>query len=110
MTPEERLRQLKNELLSALDEGEDAARPVNLDQNKVGRLSRMDALQQQAMQQASQQSLRERLAAVARALQAVETGEYGYCEHCGDAIPAARLEIKPEALLCIDCQKRLESD
>lgn len=110
MTPEERLRQLKNELLSALDEGGDAARPVNLDQNKVGRLSRMDALQQQAMQQASQQSLRERLAAVARALQAVETGEYGYCEHCGDAIPAARLEIKPEALLCIDCQERLESD
>lgn len=109
MTPEERLRQIKNELLSALDEGEVAARPVNLDQNKVGRLSRMDALQQQAMQQASQQSIRARLVAVARALQSLEAGEYGYCESCGEVIPAARLEIKPEALLCIDCQERLES-
>lgn len=108
MTPEERLKQLRLELMTALEEGDAAAQPVGLDQNKVGRLSRMDALQQQAMQQASQAALRKRLSDVARAIEAIGSGDYGYCESCGEEISEKRLDVKPEALLCIQCQGKLE--
>lgn len=108
MSTEIRLKQLQEELRAALADGSEAARPVGLDQNKVGRLSRMDALQQQAMQQASQEALRKRLAEVALALEDLEEGEYGFCVQCGEEISPLRLEVKPEARLCIPCQEIAE--
>ena len=38
-----------------------------------------------------------------RALEKIESGDYGVCEQCGDAIPAGRLEAIPEATLCTRC-------
>ena len=76
---------------------------VALDQQSVGRLSRQDALQSQAMakaQQARRDAERRRLAA---ALARIEAGEYGYCEDCGEAIPAGRLGLDPAATRCVDC-------
>lgn len=76
---------------------------VTLDQQAVGRLSRMDALQNQAMAQATgsrRSAQRQRLLA---ALTRIESGEYGYCEDCGDPIATGRLELDPAALLCVDC-------
>lgn len=106
--PEQRLQQLRLELLAALEEGDAAAQPVGLDQNKVGRLSRMDAMQQQSMQRASQSAIRKRLVEIAKASLALENGDYGYCDRCGEEIPKKRLEVKPEALLCIRCQEEIE--
>lgn len=105
----QQLTDLRDQLLLALEEGESAAEPVGLDQNKVGRLSRMDALQQQAMQQASQAAIRKRLSGVAKAMQALADGDYGYCEDCGEEIPEQRLQAKPEALLCVPCQETREA-
>lgn len=48
------------------------------------------------------------LAATRQALERIESGEYGYCEECGDAIGVARLEVLPEAHLCVGCQDMLE--
>ena len=86
MNTEQRLFQLRDELQTALTDGKDAARPVSLDQNKVGRLSRMDALQQQAMQKAGQEAIKRRLIEVNHAIEALEVGDYGFCENCGDNI------------------------
>jgi len=95
--------------LSAL-EGEDqlgeaSQATVELDQQAVGRLSRMDALQNQAMALANsirRQSERTRLQA---ALQRIDEGEFGYCEDCGDDIAPKRLELNPAAIKCIECAR-----
>lgn len=85
--------------------GEDGQATVKLDQQAVGRLSRMDALQNQAMAKANsvrRQSERLRLKA---ALSRIDEGEYGYCEDCGDDIAPARLRLDPAAPRCIDCAR-----
>jgi len=77
--------------------------PVELDQQAVGRLSRMDALQVQAMaQEASRRRARE-LRRINAALARMDEGEYGYCLECGEEIAARRLELDPAAPLCIKC-------
>lgn len=102
------LQELREELNKLLDSSRQVAATVVLDQTKVGRLSRMDALQQQAMAQANRTAYRRRLQKVEAALGAVDSGDYGYCEACGEAIPYARLQIKPESDLCVNCQAHEE--
>ncbi|MEZ4381066.1 MAG: TraR/DksA C4-type zinc finger protein [Nannocystaceae bacterium] len=100
----DRLRALKLDLEGQLVDVDDAARPVELDQASVGRLSRMDAMQQQAMARAGQRSLQLRLSRCVSALAAVDRGEYGLCRVCDEPIGYRRLAAYPEAALCIDCQ------
>ncbi|WP_417247679.1 TraR/DksA family transcriptional regulator [Celeribacter sp.] len=95
--------------LEALDRadtrGKSGTQTVTLDQQSVGRLSRMDALQSQAMAQAQERGRaieRQRLLA---ALERLEAGEYGYCVDCGEEIAAARLESDPAAPKCIGCAR-----
>ncbi len=76
---------------------------ITLDQTKVGRLSRMDAMQQQAMSQASDQRREENLINVKGALYRIEDGSYGECIECLEEIPEARLDIDPAIAYCIKC-------
>ena len=100
-----RLADKKQELegLSALSE--DARNPVELDQQSVGRLSRMDAMQQQAMNNATEASRKRDLARVESAERRIRDGDYGYCENCGEEIPDGRLAIDPMAELCVNCAR-----
>lgn len=104
----ERLLQLRAETESIIDSGADASAIVELDQSKVGRLSRMDAMQGQAMAQASKVRHEKRLRLIDAAIARVESGDYGYCQHCEEPIDVARLEFDPTALLCIDCARKAE--
>lgn len=52
-------------------------------------------------------SVRDRMIQVERALERLDEGDYGICERCGTAIPAARLAAFPSATLCVNC-KQLE--
>ena len=91
---------------------EDAAEgtaPVELDQTRVGRLSRMDALQQQAMNLESERRRERELIALGAALKRIDQDEFGDCEICDEAINPARLEIDPTATLCIECAGKVES-
>lgn len=88
--------------------GEDAdaaewREPVALDQQSVGRLSRMDAMQQQAMADAEARRRRSDIARIDAALRRIDEGEFGYCLTCGEAIAEKRLEIDPMATRCIAC-------
>lgn len=49
-----------------------------------------------------------KLNAIDRALQQVRQGKYGICERCGKLIDPSRLEVLPEATLCITCQRASE--
>jgi len=93
------------ELKSLSAVGQRARAPVTLDQQSVGRLSRMDALQQQSMDLAREDRRRKRLAVLAAALRRIDEGEFGFCLGCGNEISLARLDIDPAVTLCIDCQR-----
>ncbi len=98
------LRALKTDIELQLAEIELSAKPVELDQASVGRLSRMDAMQQQAMAMASRRNLQTRLSRCLVALAAVDRDEYGMCRSCEEPIGYRRLSAYPEAPLCIACQ------
>lgn len=102
-TLKERLEAMRAELeqQDAATQGERA--PVELDQTSVGRLSRIDAIQVQAMALANQQRRRSELQRVLAALQRIDTQEFGYCDVCGEEIAAARLETNPAVTTCIGC-------
>lgn len=85
--------------------GQEAGAPVELDQVAVGRLSRMDAMQQQAMAQAAERARRRDLIRIEMAERRIAEGEYGYCEECGEAIAAKRLDIDPMAERCVRCAR-----
>ncbi|MGV6812478.1 MAG: TraR/DksA family transcriptional regulator [Brevirhabdus sp.] len=95
------------DLLEALD-AEDAIaannrKTVKLDQQAVGRLSRMDALQQQAMANATAQRRQDQRRRIHAALARIEEQEYGYCTECGDTIAEQRLDIDPTRPTCVSC-------
>jgi len=83
--------------------GDDAAKTVELDQACIGRLTRMDALQAQAMSIAAQQRRVLELRQIDAALQRLMQDEYGYCQDCGEVIAIRRLQHNPAVVLCIDC-------
>ncbi len=53
-------------------------------------------------------TLKDRLDSVRYALRAMDRGTYGICERCGAEIPIERLEIYPDATLCVKCQAEVE--
>lgn len=91
------------ELLHVSESTAEEQRPVELDQQSVGRLSRMDALQVQAMAQALEARRQGRLLRIEAALQRLDAADYGFCEECGDEIPTKRLDIDPAIERCVDC-------
>lgn len=102
------LSALRDELEAVLDASRSGAKPVDRDE-PIGRLSRMDAIQQQQMIVASRAQQQQRLVAVRQALRAVEDGRHGQCRRCEEPIGIARLRARPEASLCRDCQDELEA-
>lgn len=78
-------------------------KPVKVDQTTVGRLSRMDEIQMQAMSKETERRRKDELSRVEAALKRIEEGEYGYCVACGAEVRPKRLELDPAAPNCIDC-------
>lgn len=102
------LEELARELETTIARGKSGAKPVTLDQSAVGRVSRVDALQQQQMTAANQRSAELRRDQVKAALRAMEEGEYGYCRKCDEPIGFKRLFAKPESPFCVRCQRGRE--
>ena len=103
-----RLEALEVELLGQREAAGNAAGVVELDQARVGRLSRMDALQSQAMSAEAQRRRGDLLARARAALARLDAGEYGDCLACGEPVPPARLDTDPAAPLCVACAERAE--
>jgi len=96
----------KAELVQREEASQDSRATVELDQTRVGRLSRMDALQGQAMAQETERRRRVELQRIDAALERLDTDEYGYCLTCGEEISVKRLELDPAVTVCIDCAMR----
>lgn len=115
MTPEaladlrRRLLELEVDLRSHLDISTKGSEIVELD-SAIGRVTRIDAIQQQKMTNANRLRSKARLALVLVALEKLDGDDdlYGLCGKCGDDIGLRRLEVRPESPLCLDCQSELE--
>ena len=86
----------------------ESAGTVELDQSRVGRLSRMDALQTQAMHQETLRRNSRQMEELRKAEQRIDAEQFGHCDECGEVIARGRLELNPAVTLCIDCAEKAE--
>ncbi len=100
---ERRLRARQKELIELAEGSADSRKPVELDQTRLGRLSRMDALQGQAMSQETERRRQLELNRIDAALKRMEKGEFGFCAVCGEPIEPKRLELDPSLPTCVSC-------
>ena len=94
---------MKELLLDDIKNSESSSATVELDQTRVGRLSRMDAMQSQAMAQALSERQKRKLFEIDRALNKIENQCFGICQNCEQEIDPRRLVADPLVTLCIDC-------
>jgi DnaK suppressor protein len=103
------LAQQREALLTSEPDADASAGPLELDQTCTGRLSRIDALQGQAMSQEQRRRRVVELQRIEAALRRIEENEYGYCLRCGEPIAFQRLEVDPANPLCIRCATESDS-
>ena len=94
---------LRDDIEQLINDSSEAAGTVTLDQSKVGRLSRMDALQAQQMAQETARRRQIQLQKIDSALRRMDAREYGYCLICDEEIVLARLKFDPATTRCIKC-------
>jgi DnaK suppressor protein len=104
------LQARRRELLKRVAADQDALKPVEVDQSTTGRLSRMDALQSQAMDIEIERRRQRELQRIDAALLRINEGTYGYCVACGEEIAAKRIENDPTTPVCINCAQDLPAN
>ena len=109
LTPEQR-EELYRDLVAdrlRLEENlqltKEGSKPVQLG-TPIGRLSRMDAMQQQEMTKAGRSTSERRLHQIRASIDAYGKDRYGFCRSCDEPIGYPRLKARPEAPLCLSCQ------
>ncbi|MCP4341263.1 MAG: TraR/DksA family transcriptional regulator [Desulfobulbaceae bacterium] len=95
------------ELIEMKQRSQKSSQPVTLDQSSVGRLSRMDAMQSQAMALENKRRREIQLSRISAALERIEEGEYGYCASCEEEINRRRLEVDPANPFCVSCASKM---
>jgi RNA polymerase-binding protein DksA len=101
----EALRRATHDAAFAADQKETSGELSSVDQHPA---DVADVTYQRELQQTTDQLLERQAAQVEEAMHAREQGTYGVCKECGQQIPAERLEARPEATLCVECQRRSE--
>ncbi|MAS82349.1 MAG: hypothetical protein CMF45_06645 [Legionellales bacterium] len=96
------------ELNELAEIGNAAARPIELDQARVGRLSRMDAMQAQAMSIETKRRREDEILRITAAIERINNGHFGDCLECDEPISKARLKFDSSSLLCIICAESKE--
>ncbi len=94
---------LKTELQGLEGISKESNKPIELDQARVGRLSRMDAMQVQQMAQEISRRQQRKLLMIDGALRRIESDDYGDCFICGKEIAIRRLTVDPTNTRCIKC-------
>jgi DnaK suppressor protein len=101
-----RLAELKEQIETESRQSASSREALELDQQSVGRLSRMDAMQNQAMAEAQERKRRNQLVRIELAMRRLKEGEYGSCRECGEEIAEGRLIADPMAECCVGCAQR----
>ena len=98
-----RLLDRRKELEHVIESRAETQTEAELDQQRIGRLSRMDAIQQQAMEEETGRRRDQEVARIAAALQRIEEDDFGYCSVCEEPIAPKRLENDPATPICVTC-------
>ena len=98
----EQLEESLFEIEQYLEKTEESAEAVSPDKS-LGRLSRMEAMQDQQLMLEARRRKKMQKVAVQSALQRIENGQFGTCIFCGNLIPEERLDVAPESSSCVDC-------
>lgn len=106
----EALRQRRTQLQANRDQLAESTRPVELDQTTQGRLSRIDAIQQQHMAKASHAHIGQDLARIDAALARFEAGRFGLCCRCQMALEPERLRADAAVPFCLDCIEEIQAE
>lgn len=93
----------RDELTHQQDASDADRAPVTLDQQSVGRLSRMDAMQVQAMAKAVDGRRKLAMTQIDSALKRLDAGDFGYCVNCDEPIARKRLDLDPKVASCVKC-------
>ena len=111
MKPEER-QELKRNIEEAIEAQQtliaslaETSKPVAPD-NAIGRLSRMEALNDRAVSEASLNAARHKLSRLETALGKVDQPDFGLCVSCDNPIPPGRILFMPEATRCVPCSDK----
>ncbi|PKM84046.1 MAG: conjugal transfer protein TraR [Firmicutes bacterium HGW-Firmicutes-13] len=110
-----KLKEMEKETADALANASDIGKQESL-KDSVGELSLYDNhpadLGSENFERAKDFCLHDKAAAqlkkISKALAKFESGEYGFCEKCGEVIEPSRLEALPYAELCMDCMEKDE--
>ena len=108
MTPErlsyfrDRLLALEKEIQTTLEASKETSGVVELD-TAIGRLSRMDAMQNQQMALELRRRQEQQLQRIANALKRMDQNRYGLCGRCKQPIAEERLEVSPDVVMCVKC-------
>ena len=102
----QKLIRLRSELRELEETFRETSEPVKLDQARVGRLSRMDAMQAQQMALEAARRRQDHLLKIEGALRRIESGEYGYCFVCGEEIDIRRFSVDPTTTRCMKCVEK----
>ena len=97
-----RLQDLAVEISNDLAANKDDAGIVELD-TSIGRLSRMDAMQNQQMALELRRRRENQLLRINNAFKRMDKGHYGRCCKCGKPIDEERLEVFPDVVTCVTC-------
>ena len=84
---------------------EDATQPIS-PENAIGRVSRMDAINNKGVSEAALRSARRKLSSLRLALTKIDSSDFGICSRCKQPIPPARLMYMPESTRCVRCADR----
>ncbi len=98
---EEKIKQTEQEII----ELEELTKPIS-PENSIGRISRMDAINNKSVAEATLRASRKKLASLKFALSKIDTPEFGKCSACKNPIPTARLLYMPESTRCVRCADR----
>ena len=104
------LRRRREEILDLQDVRAESAGVVKLDQSQTGRLSRVDALQRQAIALHTQQQAKNELRRLDAAIRRCLDGSYGACQRCLEPIDPRRLDANPTTIHCIECARQSQSE
>ena len=101
------LLEKQQELRSTDQLARDSTKAVTLDQSSIGRLSRMDAMQSQAMALETRRRREIELTRIDAALERIDEEEYGYCASCEEEKNKRRLAVDPANPFCVECASQL---
>lgn len=98
----------RDELMNCQKMAQSSTGMVELDQASVGRVSRMDAMQSQAMAIETSRLRQQQLRKVSTGLALITSGDYGYCSVCDEDINLKSLAIESASTMCVPCASKQE--